>query len=344
MPASHPDAAVVLVKPTLNVYALPRFVDPQDLAGGTAVVIDVLRAATTIVYALAAGAKQIIPCLEISDALALAAHFPADEVLLGGEREGLPIEGFQLGNSPEEYSPEQVGGKTIIFTTTNGTRAMARAEKADEILVAAFVNASAVVRRLFDREYVNILCAGTDGRISRDDVLLAGLLVERLLREGGMVYQQNGQAITAREAWLNAFALPQALGVEPLEPGRLAAELRRSLGGQNLTAWAWKRTSSPPPNSTASRSCRGSIPGRVGSEGLQIENCKFAIFNLQSLWPPAPAPCTLSVFLAHSRSVTALWTWINWWRCASGGDFSSNPAKSTAACRVFGTTAPWASS
>ena len=224
------------MKPTLSVYALPRYVEPEELAGGTVVVIDVLRASTTIAYALDAGAKQIIPCLEVADARAVAEQFPADEIILGGEREGLPIEGFQLGNSPEEYTPERVGGKTVIFTTTNGTRAMNHARQADEVLIAAFVNASAVVRRLFDRERVHILCAGTDGKIGQDDVLMAGLLVERLEREGGMVYQQNAQAITAREFWLNSFALPQALGAEPLEPERLAGELRKSLGGQNLTA------------------------------------------------------------------------------------------------------------
>ena len=253
------------MKPTLNVYALPRFVEPEQLAGGTAVVIDVLRAATTIVHALAAGAKQIIPCLEIADALALAEQFPADEVLLGGEREGLPIEGFQLGNSPEEYSPERWAERQSSSPPPTAPGRWPTPEQADEILIAAFVNASAVVRRLFDREHVHILCAGTDGRIGQDDVLLAGLLVERLQREGGMVYQQNAQAITARETWLDAFALPQALGAEPLEPERLAAELRKSLGGQNLMAWAWRTTSSPPPSSTASTWCRGSIRRRCGS-------------------------------------------------------------------------------
>ena len=222
------------MKPTLNVYALPKYVDPKDLAGGTVVVIDVLRAATTIVYALEAGAEQILPCLEIADALALAERFSPDEVVLGGEREGSLIEGFDLGNSPDEYTPERVGGKTVIFTTTNGTRALNHARSADEVLLAGFVNAGAVARRLVDREHVHIICAGTDGRIGDDDVLLAGLLVERLQREGGMVYQQNGQAITARETWLHAFALPQALGAEPLDPDRLAAELRNSLGAQNL--------------------------------------------------------------------------------------------------------------
>lgn len=224
------------MNPILNVYALPRFVAPEELAGGTAVVIDVLRAATTIAYALEAGAREIIPCREVADALALAEQFADDEIVLGGERDGVAIDGFQLGNSPEEYSPEVVDGKTVIFTTTNGTQAMAHARQADEVLVAAFVDASAVVARLLDRERISILCAGTDGRISEDDVLLAGLLVERLQRGGGIVYQQNAQAITAREMWLSSFALPQALGAETLEPERLADRLRATEGAQNLLA------------------------------------------------------------------------------------------------------------
>jgi 2-phosphosulfolactate phosphatase len=224
------------MKPTLSVYALPRLVEPEDLAGGAAVVIDVLRAATTIAYALDAGAVEIIPCLEVADALALAERFPADRVVLGGERDGLPIDGFQLGNSPEQYCPARVAGKTIIFTTTNGTRAMAHAQAAREVLVAAFVNVSAVVARLLRWEKISILCAGTDGHHSEDDVLLAGLLVDRLQRQGGVVYQQNGQAIAARELWLDSFPLPQALGVKPPEPDRLADRLRKSLGAQSLIA------------------------------------------------------------------------------------------------------------
>jgi 2-phosphosulfolactate phosphatase len=224
------------MKSILNVYVLPKHVKPEELAGGTAVVIDVLRSATTIVHALAAGAEEVVPCLEVADALALAEKWPANEVLLGGERNGLPIEGFQLGNSPEEYTPERVSGKTVIFTSTNGTRAMNHARCADEIIIAAFVNASAVARRLLDRQQVHILCSGSNGQIAQDDVLLAGMLVERISRQGGLTYEQNAQAITAREQWLAAFAVPQAMGLEPLEPERLAAELRKSLGGQKLTA------------------------------------------------------------------------------------------------------------
>lgn len=222
------------MKPILNVYALPNLVAAEELAGGSAVVIDVLRATTTIAYALDAGAKEVLPCLAISDALALAKQFPTDQVVLGGERDGATIDGFDLGNSPDEYTPDRVENKSIVFTTTNGTRAINHARAADEVLLAAFVNADAIVRHLYDRERVHIICAGTDGRISDEDVLLAGMLVERLQREGGMVYQQNGQAMTAREMWLNTFSLPQSLGAEVLDPDRLAAQLRKSLGAKNL--------------------------------------------------------------------------------------------------------------
>ena len=223
------------MKPLLNVYALPTLVAPAELADGTAVVIDVLRASTTIVHALDAGAKEVMPCLEIADALA-AAGLPADECVLGGERGGLPIDGFDLGNSPEEYTPDRVAGKTVILTTTNGTRAMLHVRAAREILIAGFVNAAAVVQALLDRDQVHIVCAGTDGQVSEDDVLLAGLLVERLQRLGGRIYQQNAQAITAREFWLHSFALPSALDAEPLAPETLAERLCESLGGKNLLA------------------------------------------------------------------------------------------------------------
>lgn len=222
--------------PSLNVYALPKLVAPEDLAGGTVVVIDVLRASTTIAYALDAGAREVIPCLEIDEAQQIAEQFAADEVVLGGERDGLPIDGFNLGNSPEDYTPYRVGGRTVVFTTTNGTRAMDHAKAAERVLVGAFANASAIVRELVDQEQIHLLCAGTRGQMGQDDLLLAGMLVDRVQRQGGLVYEQNAQAITARETWLHSFALPRALGAEPLEPERLAKQLRRSLGGKSLVA------------------------------------------------------------------------------------------------------------
>ena len=220
----------------LNVYVLPNLVTPQELAEGTAVAIDVLRASTTIVYALEADATEVIPCLEVDEARQIAAQFPRERVLLGGERKGLPIEGFDLGNSPEEYTAERVAGKTIVMTTTNGTRAIDRCRGARRAIVGAFVNATAVYHDLLNEEQVHLVCAGTDNQASRDDVLLAGMLVERLQRQSGMIYRLNAQAVTARENWLASFSVPVALGGEPLEPERLADELYNSPGAERLTA------------------------------------------------------------------------------------------------------------
>ena len=217
--------------------ALPQ----RDLSASLCVVFDVLRATSTMLTALANGASRIYPVSEIAEALQLRSSHPG--FLLAGERDGVRILSaqsggvdFDLGNSPREFTPERVAGRVIIITTTNGTRAMLHARRAEQVLVASFVNAAAIVARLLDCENVAILCAGTDGLISDDDVLLAGLLVDRLQRQAGMVYQQNAQAMTARETWLNAFALPQALGAEPLAPDRLAERLRNSLGAKNLLA------------------------------------------------------------------------------------------------------------
>jgi len=220
----------------LNVYALPTLVTPEQLAGATVVVIDVLRASTTIVHALEAGAKEVIPCLELDDARAAAAKRPRSEVVLGGERHGLPIEGFDLGNSPGEYTPRTVGGRTVLFTTTNGTRAMWQCRRARRVLIGAFVNATAVCEQLLRERQIHLICAGTDGQFSRDDVLMAGLLVQRLTRPDGIQLQLNAQAVTARENWASSFPLPYVLGAEPIEPDLIAHQLRNSIAGQHLTA------------------------------------------------------------------------------------------------------------
>src|SRR5262245_9024917 len=106
------------------VHLAPELFQSGDLHDGVAVVIDVLRASTTIVQALAAGALAVIPCSEVDEAERLAARFRPGTALLGGERKGVRIAGFDLGNSPGEYTPAVLRGKTLIFTTTNGTRAL----------------------------------------------------------------------------------------------------------------------------------------------------------------------------------------------------------------------------
>jgi 2-phosphosulfolactate phosphatase len=218
----------------LNVYAIPGEVSPAELAGGMIVVIDVLRASTTIIHALEAGAIEVVPCLEVADAQGLAASTPHGQYVLGGERGGLPIPGFDLGNSPGEYTPASVGGKTLIFTTTNGTRAMMTCREAAHVVIGAFVNASAVVDRLAGQPQVYLLCAGSGGEVTRDDVLFAGLVVERLFRGHDTGYRLNAQAVTARESWISAFPAPRAVGGGVPQPELLAAELRKGLAGQKL--------------------------------------------------------------------------------------------------------------
>jgi 2-phosphosulfolactate phosphatase len=222
--------------PRINVYSLPKYIDPEELAGGTVVVIDVLRAATTIIYALRAGAKAVIPCREIDEARRIAARFSPNEKILGGERGGLPIEGFDLGNSPEEYVPNRVRGKTVVFTTTNGTQALLHAKRAKQILLGAFVNVSAVAEKLLGQEKIHLLCAGTEGKPGDDDILLAGMLAEKLQRQGGVQYKLNDQAIAACDLWRHTLEIVRASAAHPPKPEPLAKILRRSLGGKNLVS------------------------------------------------------------------------------------------------------------
>src|SRR6266404_4511898 len=151
----------------VQVHLLPQLVPPGRLAGTLAVVVDVLRASTTIIHALAAGCACVHPCLEVDEARALAGEMRAGKVLLGGERNGIPLPGFDLGNSPHEYTAKVCRGTTLVLTTTNGTRALHRAAEAERVLIASFVNYSAVCEQLRqDARPVHIICSGTEGEIA----------------------------------------------------------------------------------------------------------------------------------------------------------------------------------
>lgn len=214
----------------LKVHFLPELVAADELAGGTSVVIDVLRATTTIVHALAAGATAVVPCATIEEARRRAAAFPAGTATLGGERGGMPIEGFDLGNSPAEYTRAAVGGKTVILTTTNGTQALLHCRQAAEIVVGAFVNLSAVCGVLSLRPRVDLACAGTDGQTTDEDVLLAGAIVERLADDA--TWRIVGKAENALAMWRRVSAEARGGALK----ARLVEALRASLGGKNLIA------------------------------------------------------------------------------------------------------------
>ncbi len=187
-----------MAEPTLiRVHLSPALVSAESMRGGVAVVIDVLRATTTILHALVAGCDSVQPCATIEEARHLADNLLAGKVLLAGERDGVAIPGFDLGNSPREYTPARCKGLTLVLTTTNGTRALLHAEKAERVLLAAFANFSAVCEQLKDeRRPVHILCAGDNGAVSLEDALLAGALVDFLTTKKD-VHLDDG----ARLAW-----------------------------------------------------------------------------------------------------------------------------------------------
>lgn len=152
-----------------------------DVAGRAVAVVDVLRATTTICAALDHGARAIIVAAEIDDAARLAQSLDRKDVLLMGERGGKAIPGFALGNSPREMTAEVVAGKTLVMTTTNGTRALLATTGAHEVMVAAGVNLTVASERLAmhlaEGREVLIVCAGRAQAFGLDDAYIAGRLL-----------------------------------------------------------------------------------------------------------------------------------------------------------------------
>jgi 2-phosphosulfolactate phosphatase len=183
------------------------------------VVIDVLRASTTIIHALAAGCTAVLPVAEVEEARGLAGRMRAGKVLLGGERGGRPITGFDLGNSPGDYTPELCKGAAVVLTTTNGTQALLHASAAERVLVAGFVNFSAVCEQLLAETHpIHLICAGTEDEVTLEDTLLAGALVESLC--GPETILTDG----ARLAW-DCFEHHGTVLVEALRLSRGGARL-----------------------------------------------------------------------------------------------------------------------
>lgn len=217
----------------LTVHLLPTLFEPAELKGGIAVVTDVLRATTTVAYGFQNGAHSICPCETIEEAVALReASVGRTSVLLGGERGGEPIAGFDLGNSPSEWSRQTVADREIAFTTTNGTRALLRSAMADRIVCGAFANLQ-VVCDLLNKESrpVHIVCAGAVGKVSTEDCLFAGALVDLLL-ENGLQTEQSGD-----QRWITCDAARLVLAhwkAVAREPDGLFQAMKAGSGGRNL--------------------------------------------------------------------------------------------------------------
>ncbi len=154
---------------------------PADVADRVVVVIDVLRAATTVAAALHAGARAVIPFDTVEETALRARGFARGEVLLAGERRMVRIDGFDLGNSAAEFTPDTVAGRTILYTTTNGTMALVATHGARACFLAAFVTAAATVAAVRTAVAVGadvtIICAGHERRVALEDVVCAGRLV-----------------------------------------------------------------------------------------------------------------------------------------------------------------------
>jgi 2-phosphosulfolactate phosphatase len=206
----------------LEVYFTPAELGERDLVGSVATVIDVLRATSTIVEAVANGARTIFPATDMDDALRLAQAIGRNDVLLCGERGARRIDGFDLGNSPLEFTSAVVADKLVVMTTTNGTPALIAGQAADRCIVASYLNMNAAARDLAaSGKPIVIMCAGRQGRFSLDDALCAGSLI-RVLRE------QNGGRARLNDAAHAASAL------ERRYRAHLAAVMRRTAAARQI--------------------------------------------------------------------------------------------------------------
>lgn len=202
--------------------------------------IDVLRASTTIVTALAHGATGVRPVLTVEVARALAAGFGSGSdsgVLLGGERGGLRIDGFDLGNSPLEYARARVAGRRIVITTTNGTAAVDACTDASEVLIGAIVNRAAAAARARElavahgTSNIHLVCAGTDGEVTEEDRLAAGAILDAAGRlPGGSDDTLDASATAALETFRGVLSAAADTGAA----SAITAAFAISRGGRNL--------------------------------------------------------------------------------------------------------------
>ncbi len=182
----------------IDLAFTPYELEKKDPRGKAVVVIDALRATSTMIVAFENGCSGFIPVATVEEAIQLADLKKDPDLLLGGERRAMPIEGFHLGNSPRDYRPEKVRGKVVVMTTTNGTQALLAARKAAEVFIGAFLNISALSRRLGEGERdVIIACAGEKDLFCLEDTVCGGAIIDRL-EKGGVPISKDDAAVAAK--------------------------------------------------------------------------------------------------------------------------------------------------
>ena len=199
----------------LSYFHSPDRVPAEGMADA-AVAIDVLRATTTMAWALHNGAEAIQAFADLAQLDAAASAWPHDQSLRAGERGGQKLDGFDLGNSPLAVTPERVGGRRIFMSTTNGTRALDRVRSAPMLLTAALVNRSAVAQRLLQHrpEQIWMVGSGWEGAYSLEDSLAAGALADALLEGSGaslLDLAGNDETCAAHALWQQWRDQPEAL-------------------------------------------------------------------------------------------------------------------------------------
>jgi len=184
----------------LALYTKTSEFSEAHAKGAHVVVIDVLRASSTIVHACENGVERIIPVVEVQDATRLLSTLERGKTLLGGEREGKMIDGFDLGNSPLEYTSKTVKGKTLILSTSNGTVAITASAPAKEIAIGCFLNLGRVVSHVLSArpKKIALLCAGNLGQFALEDFVCGGFAVKRLEDSSRARLTLNDGALAAR--------------------------------------------------------------------------------------------------------------------------------------------------
>ena len=207
----------------INVHYSNLHLDELYFTGKTTVVIDVLRASTVIVTALTNGAKEIIPVGNVDFAMKVSGNAFSGQTLLCGERNTKKIEGFVLGNSPLEFTPESVNGKSIIHYTTNGSKSIVKAKFSENLFIACFINLPAIAKHLVSlNKDVEVVCAGSNGNFNLEDSVCAGKLCAEIAELDPDV--ELGDAARANIVLNKAFgkSLPKML--KETEHGKLLIE------------------------------------------------------------------------------------------------------------------------
>ena len=182
----------------IQVCLSPALLPFYDLNNTIAVVIDIFRASSSMCYGLANGARAIIPVEEIDECLS----YQGKGYLLAAERDGEVVEGFDFGNSPFSYTREKVEGRTIVLTTTNGTRAIQQCTRAEAVVIGSFLNISALSNWLKNQNrHLLLVCAGWKNHVSLEDTVFAGALVNRLVGSG---VELDDAAYAAQNTYLSA--------------------------------------------------------------------------------------------------------------------------------------------